>query len=189
MKTSLKIKITKERVKKEWPKATLIVVGAGVGLGLSKLSRWLTEDQPTMNAIASYAMPPILAGGGFLLCAGTEDDNTLKYFGYGLATAGVIDGVRLLPFGKDFLSGILGNAEISADKEFLNESEERRKMMGSFGQNALPVGKASMQLPDAYKTELPELAATEDSTEEGNGSDLGYNGSFTDDADSFGSIL
>lgn len=171
----------KRQANDEAMKSGLVVIGAVGGLLLAKGLNKLTEDQPNINSVVKYATPILLAGGGFILASATDQNQNVKYFGYGLTVAGTIEGVKLIPVAKEYLSGILGDTEISAANAFLTESEERQKLMNGFGMTSLPVGKATLQNANNYETNLPEL--------EGAVEGLGYNSSTTDDVDPVSGIL
>jgi len=177
-----------EKIKKnavtEAKKSSLVILGAVGGLLLAKGIRKFTADNPTLDAVAQYGLPVLYGGGGFLITTMTEEKSNLKYIGYGLMVAGAIDGVKLIPVAKDFLSGILGDTEIPAANAFYTESAEREAIMSGFGLSALPVGKASMQDAQMYETSLPELEGAENQND-----DLGYSSSVTDDSDQFRGIL
>ena len=180
-----------ERIKKqaqdEAMKAGLVVIGAVGGLLAAKGIRKLTQEHPSFDAVAQYAIPILMAGGGILIASATEEKSKLKYLGYGLTVAGSIEGVKLIPIAKDYLSGILGETDIPAASAFYTESEERQKLINGFGLSSLPIGNAIMQevsgndvrLPDleglGYNPAQTELGYNPDQT------DLGYNPSQTDD--------
>lgn len=169
----------KRQAKEEAMKGGLVIVGAVGGMLTAKGLDKLTENQPTWNAVVKYGMPVLLAGGGIILTTVTDEKSKLKYLGYGLEVAGVIEGVKLIPVVKDYLHGMLGNTEISAANAFLTENEERQKLMQGFGMTNLPVGKATLQEAPSFNTNLPDL--------EGTG--VGYNSSVTDDVDPVSGIL
>lgn len=177
----------KKNAAEEAMKTGMVIIGAVTGLLSAKGLRKLTEEHPSLDAIVQYLTPFVLAGGGFIISAVTEKDHKGKYFGYGLSVAGGIEGIKLIPVAKDYLSGILGETEISANS-FLTENEERQKLMNGFGLSALPVGNASLSDAPSYETRLPDLEGTDDSGNTKN-EDLGYNKSFTDNTDPLGSIL
>lgn len=176
-----------KQYKHEGAKAGLIILGAVGGVLIAKAVRKYTEDKPSLDAVAQYLNPIMLAGGGFILTSVTDEKSVLKGLGYGLVGAGAFEGIKLIPVAKEFLSGILGETEIPAASAFLTESQEREKLMSGFGLSALPVGNASMQEVSGIKTRLPELEATENNSDiSGN---LGYNSSYTDDVDRISGIL
>jgi hypothetical protein len=167
------------QAKDESMKAGLVVLGAVGGIVTNKLLNKITADQPMMNAIVKYGYPALLTGGGFILSCSLDGNHKLKYLGYGLTAAGIWEGVNVIPFVKEQLSGILGDIEIPAANAFLTESEERQKIMDGFGMTTLPVGKATLQSPNDFEPNLPDLQ----------GSGIGYNGSTTDDVDPVSGIL
>lgn len=178
----------KKQAKDEAMKTGLVILGAVGGLVLAKAAKKITADRPSLDAIAKYGIPALLAGGGFILASATGEKNKAKYFGYGLATAGVIDGLKLIPVAKDWLSGILGDVEIPAASAFYTESEERQKLINGFGLGDLPVGNASMQEVQGMGVTLPDLDGLgfNPSIMEGLGynadqTNLGYNAAQTDD--------
>lgn len=169
----------KQQAKAESMKAGLVILGAVGGLVLAKAAKKFTANHPSLDAIAKYGIPALLAGGGFLIAAATDKDNKAKYLGYGLTAAGVIDGIRLIPVAKEWVSGILGEADIPAASAFYTESEERQKLISGFGLGDLPVGTASMQDVQGMGVNLPDLDGLgyNPSIVEG----LGYNASQTDE--------
>jgi hypothetical protein len=178
----------KRQAKDEAMKTGLVILGAVGGLVLSKFARKYTAEHPTMDAVAKYGIPALLAGGGFILAAATDTNSKAKYFGYGLSVAGAIEGIKIIPVAKDYLSGILGETDINAASAFYTESEERQKQISGFGLASLPVGNASMQEVQGLGVNLPELEGLgyNESIVEGLGynadqTDLGFNASQTDD--------
>ena len=168
-----------EKIKKdaldEAMKTGLVIIGAVSGTLAIKGIRKFTEEHPTLDAVAEYALPLLFAGGGILISAVTETNSKAKYLGYGLAVAGGFEGIKIIPIAKEYLSGILGETEIPASSAYYTESEEREKLMNGFGLSTLPVGNATMQEVVSPQMNLPEL--------EGAGNDLGYNASQTGDED------
>lgn len=156
-------------------KTGLVIIGAVSGTLAIKGLRKLTEEHPTMDAVAEYALPILFAGGGILISAVTENNSKVKYLGYGLAVAGGFEGIKIIPIAKDYLSGILGETEIPASSAYYTESEEREKLMNGFGLSALPVGTATMQEVASPEMNLPDL--------DGVGSGLSFNPSQTGDED------
>lgn len=157
-------------------KTGLVILGAVSGTLAIKGIRKFTEEHPTLDAVAEYALPILFAGGGILIASATDANSKVKYLGYGLAVAGGFEGIKIIPIAKEYLGSILGETEIPAANAFYTESDEREKLMNGFGLSALPVGNATMQTVGEIQMNLPEL--------EGNGnSDLGYNSSVTDDED------
>lgn len=178
----------KRQAKDEAMKTGLVILGAVGGLVLAKFTRKYTAEHPTMDAVAKYGIPALLAGGGFIIAAATDTNSKAKYFGYGLAVAGSIEGIKIIPVAKDYLSGILGETDIPAASAFYTESEERQKQINGFGLASLPVGNASMEDVQGMGVTLPDLDGLgfNESIIEGfgyNGDqvDLGYNASQTDD--------
>lgn len=170
----------KKQAKDEAMKTGLVILGAVGGLLAAKGIRKLTEEHPQIDAIAKYAVPAVLAGGGFILAAATDEKSKAKFFGYGLSVAGTIEGIKVIPVAKDYLSGILGETEIPAASAFYTEDEQRQAIMQGFGLTALPVGNASLQQVPNTEMQLPDL--------ESNGN-LGYNSAVTDDVDNIKGIL
>ncbi len=180
-----KIEKIKKQAAEEAMKAGLVILGAVGGLLVIKGIRKFTEEHPTMDAVAQYALPVLFSGGGIIIAAATDEKSKAKYFGYGLTVAGTIEGIKLIPVAKDYLLGILGETEIPAASAFYTESDEREKLMAGFGLSTLPVGNAAMQEVPSMLMNLPDL----ESTEEVSGEDLGYNSSATDDTDAVRGIL
>lgn len=169
-----------EKIKKqaldEAMKTGLVILGAVSGTLAIKGLRKLTADNPTIDAVAEYALPVLFAGGGIIIAAATDTNSKAKYIGYGLAVAGGLEGIQLIPVAKEYLSGIT-ETEIPAANAFYTESEEREKIMSGFGLSALPVGNVSMQEASQLDTNLPELEGAQATQSE----DLGYNPSQTGD--------
>lgn len=181
-----RIENIKRNAKDEGMKTLMVVLGAITGTLAAKGIRKITESKPQLSAIANYATPLLLGGGGFILAAGTEKtEEKIKYFGYGLTVAGTYEGIKLIPVVKDILNGVLGNTEIPAANAFYTESEERGRIMEGFGLAALPVGSTVLQDATGYETNLPQLDET--NTYQGTGN-LGFNPSATDDVDLSGIV-
>lgn len=178
----------KKQAKGEAMKSGLVILGAVGGMVLSHFARKFTASHPTMDAVAKYGIPALLAGGGFILAAATEEKSKVKYLGYGLAVAGAVEGIKIIPVAKEWVSGLLGDTEIPAASAFYTESEERQKLISGFGLGDLPVGDASMQEVQGMGVSLPDLDGLgfNPSIMEGFGynadqTDLGYNAAQTDD--------
>lgn len=171
----------KKQAKDESMKTGLVILGAVSGVLIAKGVRKLTESKPNLSAIVEYSVPIVLTGGGFLLATASEERSNAKYFGYGLAVSGAYEGLKVIPFTKDILSGILGETEIPAANAFFTEREERQRVMEGFGLSALPVGNSLMQDAAKQEIDLPEL--------DGIRSNLGYSSSITSEADDIKGIL
>lgn len=163
----------KRQALQESQKAGLVILGAVGGLLAAKGLRKLTEDKPQFDAIAQYSIPVLMAGGGFLLTTVTDEKSKLKYLGYGLEVAGTIEGVKLIPVAKEYLSGFLGETDIPAASAFYTESEERQKLINGFGLSSLPIGNASMQEMSGNDVRLPDLDGLGYNADQVEG--LGYN--------------
>lgn len=168
----------KEQALDEAMRTGFVILGALSGTFAIKGIRKFTADNPSMDAVAEYVLPVLFAGGGILIASATEPNSKAKYFGYGLAAAGGIEGIKIIPIAKEYLSG-LGETEIPAASAYYTESEERQKLMEGFGLASLPVGNVMMQEASATETNLPELEGAEERESE----DLGYNGEATSEAD------
>ena len=179
-----KIEKIKKQALEESMKAGMVILGAVGGLLVIKGIRKMTEEHPTMDTVAQYALPVLFSGGGIILAAATDEKSKVKYFGYGLTVAGAIEGVKLIPVAKDYLTGILGETEIPAATAFYTESDEQAKLMEGFGLDSIPVGNAAMQEAPSLLLSLPELGEAEET-----GEDLGFNPSTTDDTDAIKGIL
>lgn len=173
----------KNQAADEAKKVGFTILGFATGLAISKGMQQISTKYPQMEPFVKYATPILLAGGGFVLSAATEKDEiAAKHIGYGLTTAGVFDGIKLIPVAKDFLSGLDG--EIG--RSYYVENDKPILELGEFGINALPMKSLDMQSAPTMQIELPELEGTENI----NGtSDLGYNSSYTDDADTVSGII
>jgi hypothetical protein len=165
----------KRQAAEEAMKAGMIILGTVSGMVVAKSVRKFTESNPKLDAIAQYALPVLMAGGGILIAAATDDRNKAKYFGYGLSVAGTIEGIKLIPVAKDYLAGILGETEIPAANAFYTESEAQQKLMAGFGLSDLPVGNTMMQQAAMTPNNLPDLEGADDDN------NLGYNPAATDD--------
>lgn len=171
----------KRQAKEESMKGFYVVIGAVTGLLAAKGLKKLTEDKPSIDAITKYIIPAVLSGGGFLLTSATDNNSKLKYFGYGLEVAGVIEGVKLIPVAKEFLLAGFGDVEIPAASAFYTESESQQVING-MGLASLPIGSASMREAMRSDMMLPELMGTSNSLGYNpSQTDLGYNASQTDD--------
>lgn len=173
----------KRQAKDESMKGLYVIIGAVGGLLAAKGLKKLTEDKPSIDAITKYIIPAVLGGGGFILTTATESNSKLKYFGYGLEVAGIIEGVKLIPVAKEFLLSGLGDTEIPAATAFYTESESQ-KLISGIGLSALPIGSASMREAMRSDMQLPDLEGANDNEDLGynpSQTDLGYNASQTDD--------
>jgi hypothetical protein len=167
----------KKQAAQEAMKAGLVILGTVGGMVVIKSIRKFTQDNPSMDTAMQYALPIIVAGGGIIIAAATDEKSKAKYFGYGLSVAGAIEGIKLIPVAKDYLSGILGETEIPAASAFYTENEAQQKLMSGFGLSDLPVGNTMMQPAAMMQNNLPDLEGAEDTRNE----DLGYNPASTDD--------
>lgn len=157
-----RIEIIKKNAVDEGKKVGLVILGFIGGKGLAYGIDKLAEKYPDYEMAAKIAKPVILGGGGLLLSLGTTEDEVLaKYLGYGLATAGTIEGLKLIPFAKDFLGGF------GDGNTYYTESDKPLLELGDFGLDNLPVASYNMQDAPMMKLELPVL-------DESVG-DLGYN--------------
>jgi hypothetical protein len=170
-----------EKIKKqaldEAMKTGLVILGAVSGTLAIKGIRKLTEENPTWDAVAEYALPVLFAGGGIIIAAATDTNSKIKYIGYGLAVAGGYEGIKIIPVAKEYLSGILGETEIPAASAFYTENDNREKLMDGFGMSSLPIGNASLQAVPLTEMDLPEL----EGMAEEQGENLGYNSAQTGD--------
>jgi len=147
-----------ENIKRNWKneskKAAFVILGFVGGQALSKGIDWLAQKYPQLAPAVKYGKPVVLAGGGWLLTNATSGDQVaLKYVGYGLQTAGVFEGIKLIPIAKDFLAGIDG----SINGTYYMENEKPLLELGEFGINALPVKSLDMENAPEMRLELPEL--------------------------------
>lgn len=175
----------KRQAKEESMKGLYVIIGAVGGLLAAKGLKKLTEDKPSIDAITKYIIPTVLGGGGFLLTTMTENNSKLKYFGYGLEVAGVIEGVKLIPVAKEFLFSGLGDTEIPAATAFYTESESQ-KVINGVGLSALPIANATLREAARTEMQLPDLEGATNTEDLGYNPaqiDLGYNPSQTDDVD------
>ncbi len=162
-----RIEIIKKNAVDETKKVGLVILGFIGGKGLAYGIDWLAEKYPDYEMAAKIAKPVVLGGGGLLLSFGTTEDEVLaKYLGYGLATAGTIEGLKLIPIAKDFLSG-LGDMNT-----YYTESDKSVLELGNFGLNNLPVASYDMEDAPMMRFDLPVL-------DESVGN-LGYNPAQTD---------
>lgn len=170
-----------EKIKKqaadEALKAGMVILGAVGGIAVMKGIRKFSQTNPSMDTALQYVLPVLAAGGGVIIAAATDEKSKAKYFGYGLSVAGAIEGIKLIPVVKDYLSGILGETEIPAASAFYTESEAQQKLMSGFGLSELPIGNTMMQPAPMMQSSLPDLDGAENNT----GEDLGYNPAITDD--------
>lgn len=158
-----RIEIIKKNAVDETKKVGLVILGFIGGKALAYGIDKLAEKYPDYEMAAKIAKPVVLGGGGLLLSFGTTEDEVLaKYLGYGLATAGTVEGLKLIPFAKDFLGGFGDNINT-----YYTESDKSVLELGNFGLNNLPIASYNMQDAPIMKLELPIL-------DEKVG-DLGYN--------------
>src|ERR1044071_9336108 len=130
-----RIEIIKKNAITETKKVGLVILGYIGGKGLAYGIDKLVEQYPDYEMMAKIAKPIVLGGGGLLLSYGTTDDEMLaKYLGYGLATAGTVEGLKLIPFAKEILDGVGDDVNT-----YYTESDKPALDLGSFGLNALPV--------------------------------------------------
>lgn len=173
-----RIEIIKRNAVDETKKVGLVILGFIGGKGLAYGIDKLAEKYPDYEMAAKIAKPVVLGGGGLLLSFGTTDDEVLaKYLGYGLATAGTIEGLKLIPFAKDFLGGF-GNS-LSG---YYTEGDRPVLELGNFGLNNLPISSYNIEDAPEMKLDLPVL--DENIGKLGYNpaqNDLGYNPSQTDD--------
>lgn len=174
-----RIAIIKQQAGDEGKKNLMVVLGFASGALVSKGMDKLSEKFPEAEPFVKYAKPLVLGGGGLLISSATTKDEILKYFGYGVSTAGAFDGIKLIPFAKDFLG--LSGADTDSPTTYYTESNLNNVELGNFGINALPVKSFSVEDTPNFKIELPELQ-TNNSNMSGTNS-LGYNESATDDVD------
>lgn len=164
-----RIENIKRQGAEETKKILFILLGFATGTAIAKGAKFLTEKYPEMQPYMQYATPILLAGGGWVLSAATEKEETeIKHLGYGLFTSGALEGVKLIPVVKEFLSGLEGNL----GRTYYMENDKPILELGEFGINALPMKSMEIQDAPTVKIELPELEGA---------SNLGYNRSFTED--------
>src|SRR4051794_5367025 len=97
----------KRNWKNESKKAAFVIVGFVSGQVIARGFDWLAGKVPQFESVIRYGKPLFLAGGGWLLSSATNEQQLeVKYFGYGLQTAGAFEGIKLIPIAKDFLSGM-----------------------------------------------------------------------------------
>ncbi|MDP2385690.1 MAG: hypothetical protein Q8M29_04925 [Bacteroidota bacterium] len=179
-----RIAIIKQQAGDEGKKALMVVLGFASGAFIAKGMDKLSEKFPEAEPYIKYAKPFLLSGGGFLISAATTKDEIVKYYGYGLATAGAFAGINLIPFAKDFIG--FGSIEGGLGTTYYTESNLNSLEIGNFGINALPVKSFAVEDTPSFKVELPEL---EVSTENMLGNNLGYNGEATKNSDRFKGII
>lgn len=181
-----RIEIIKKNAVDESKKAGLIILGFIGGKGLAYGIDKFVEKYPDYEMAAKIAKPVVLGGGGLLLSFGTTDDELLaKYFGYGLATAGAVEGLKLIPFTKEFLGGF------GETTTYYTEGDRPVLDLGSFGLNNLPISSYNLQEAPMMKIDLPVLdekignlgynPAQNDLGYNPAQNDLGFNPSQTDD--------
>lgn len=178
-----------ENIKKnfipESQKSGMVILGLVAGKVAGKLIDMLIEKYPNIESWAKIVKPIAIGGGGLIIASIMEKDSKVKYIGYGVAGAGVLEGIKLIPVAGEFLSGL----EETPPSAYYTENEFGKLELGSFGLAALPVQNMSLQEASTFTPELPDL---EGITEAGNtyeeisGSDLGYNPSQTEDTDIHG---
>jgi hypothetical protein len=172
----------KKNYKDDSRKSAMVVLGTVGGALLSKGARYLTKDSPSLNTFATYAMPVLMAGGGLIVATNTEKESSVKYVAYGLAAAGVLQGILLVPFFRDNLLGMEGLGQGADVLDYYTESANREQIMEGFGLAALPVVNTYTEDAATFKPQLPEL-------EEVSGTqDLGFTPIANEDTDIRGII-
>lgn len=166
----------------------MVVLGLMSGLLISKGIDKLIEKYPNIESWAKFLKPAINAGGGLLIASGVDSNSKYKYFGYGLAGAGALEGIKLIPVAKEFLSGFGSTALLPTVYYTESGSSLPRLDMGNFGVGSMPVGSLNLQAAEPVELELPELEGTYKPETKEN-SDLGYNRDFTRDADDLSGLL
>lgn len=162
------VKIKKNAVK-ESKKALYVVLGFASGTAIAKGMDWVSTKYPQYEPMLKFGKPLLLAGGGWLISTATDDQQVIaKHVGYGLQAAGAMEGLKLLPFAKDFLSGIDGTMGAT----YYMENEKPLVELGDFGINSLPVNSINIESAPAIKLDLPNLEGADDE-DQING--LGYN--------------
>lgn len=164
----------------ETKKVLFVLLGFATGAAIAKGARFIGDKYPQMQPYMQYATPILLAGGGWVISAASEKEEiAIKHIGYGLATSGVYEGVRLVPVVKDFLSGLEGNL----GRTYYMENDKPILELGEFGINSLPMKSMEMQDAPMVKIELPELEGAKNLGYNKSITDLGYSSSATDDVD------
>jgi hypothetical protein len=179
-----RIAIIKQQIGSESKKSVMVVLGFMSGTAIAKGMDMLTEKFPEAEPFVKYARPILLAGGGLLISSATTKEESLKYFGYGVTTAGAFDGIKLVPFVKDYLG--LSGLESGMPTTYYTENNSSNLELGNFGINALPVKSFTMEDAPSFKIHLPDLEGTQNSF---SGNTFGYNGDATDETDKFKGIL
>jgi hypothetical protein len=149
-----RIENIKKNYKSDSQKTLFLVLGFVSGAAISKGLDWLAGKYPQYESTIRYGKPIAIGGGGWLLSASSNENETfLKYSGFGLATAGAFEGIKLLPVAKEYLSGI----ESGIGKTYYMEEDKPLLNLGDFGINALPVKNVSMENAPRIKVDLPDL--------------------------------
>lgn len=154
---------------KESKKALYVVLGFASGTVLAKGMNWIATKYPEYEPLMTYGKPLLIGGGGWIISTITEDGQiAAKHIGYGLQAAGALEGVKLLPFAKEFLNGV----DEGSGTTYYMENNKPSIDLGNFGINSLPVNSISMENAPSIKLDLPNLDARE-RDDQING--LGYN--------------
>lgn len=165
----------KKNAGKESKKALYVILGFASGTAIAKGMDWIANKYPQYASILSYGKPILIGGGGWFISTLTEEDKqALKHLGYGLQVSGALEGAKLLPFAKDFLSGV----DSGMGTTYYIENGKPLIDLGNFGINSLPVGSINLETAPSIKLDLPNLEGTDpelEGTEEDQMNGLGYN--------------
>lgn len=178
-----RVAIIKKNLIKETKNSGFVLLGFFSGLALAKAFDKAVEMYPNWENALKISKHAVLDGGGLLLTYGSdESEDITKHIGYGVLAAGALEGIKLIPFVKEQLSGLggLSNTYYTENSEF---------NLGDFGLNALPVNSINLEEAPTVSLNLPELGAGLGFNPEQTRIDgLGFNPSQTDDADVKGII-
>lgn len=142
----------KKNYKTDVPNAGMVVLGLIVGKAAGAVVDKIVEKYPDTASWAQYVKPLVIAGSGIIVASAAEKDSKYKYLGYGIAGAGVLSGIKLIPYVGD----ILGSID-EAPKAYYTENGFQKLELGNFGLNALPISSMNIQEANSFTPELPEL--------------------------------
>ncbi len=172
-----RIENIKKQVGEEVKKTSMVILGFVSGVGISKGLDMLSEKFPEAESFVKYAKPIVLGSGGLLITSATDNNEIYaKAFGYGLTVSGAFEGLKLIPFVKEQLTGFEGIATT-----YYTENDKPPLELGSFGLNALPVKSYSMEDAPTVKINLPDLEGLGYNSDQTDVKGLGYNSSTTED--------
>lgn len=140
--------------KDEAAPAGMVVLGLLAGTLINKGVDKLLEKNPTLPGFVQYLKPVVVAGSGIALAVLSDRGGKMKYLGYGIAGAGALGGLKLIPGLGDFLSGVGDFSGLPTTYYTERMSGLSGHELGSFG---YAVSNAETQAAERFNPDLPEL--------------------------------